>query len=489
MSLRKSLLISLAQRYSAFVVGFAASMVLARLLTPEEFGVYSVAMAAVGLVGVLRDFGVNRYLIQEKDLTEARLRTAFGLMLATSWGLGALLYAASGTIADFYGEPDLAEVLDLICIAFVVMPFGSAAHALLSREMRFGALYLIAVPPAVAGAAASVGLALAGWSHMSLAWGAVLSSLLTSLAALAWRRDVARLTPSLAEWRRVLSFGGWATAASALGQMAVRAPDLVVGRMLGLGAAGLYGKAVGIADVFQLQVMSAVDPVALTAVARAVRSGQEVRPPYLRAVACVTGLGWPFYAFVVLMAFPIVRLLFGPQWDDIVPLVQLLCLSRMVRLLVPITGPVLTGYGRVRRLFAVEVAVQAVSLPLLVAGALHGLVAVAALRLVSAVVLVALHQRALSGLIGVSGGDTLRMALPALPVTALAMAGPTVVALIYGLRPEEILLPLVLGALSWGAGWLAGILVMRHPLADEVHAAAARLRRSPGWRPLPDSPP
>ncbi|MEE8332516.1 MAG: oligosaccharide flippase family protein, partial [Alphaproteobacteria bacterium] len=110
-SIRRSLALSFAQKYATMAINIATVMILARLLTPAEIGIFSVGIAMVGLAHTLRDFGVGNYLIQEKELTPDRVRTAFGVTLVIAWIMAGVLIALSGPMAGFYSEPGVRQVM------------------------------------------------------------------------------------------------------------------------------------------------------------------------------------------------------------------------------------------------------------------------------------------------------------------------------------------------------------------------------------------
>ena len=115
-SIRKALALSFAGKYSSLAIHTVAVMVLARLLTPAEIGVYSVGAAVVALAHVVRDFGVGNYLIQEKELTTERIRTAFAVTLVIGWTMAAVLFALSGFQGLSYPyEPSALDPCDSTC--------------------------------------------------------------------------------------------------------------------------------------------------------------------------------------------------------------------------------------------------------------------------------------------------------------------------------------------------------------------------------------
>src|SRR5579862_5267561 len=124
-TLRKSLSWSFLDKYSGMVLGVISTLILSRLLTPVDIGIYSVAAGAVGLAHMLRDFGVATYLFQEKDLTQERMRAALGVTMVFSWSVAAVMAALSSPIGTFYNAPGVAEVILVLAANFVLLPFGS----------------------------------------------------------------------------------------------------------------------------------------------------------------------------------------------------------------------------------------------------------------------------------------------------------------------------------------------------------------------------
>ena len=184
---RLSFLFSFGERYTSLLVNTVGAMVLARLLTPAEVGVYAVGAVLVGLAQVLRDFGVGTYVIQEKQLDQEKLRAALSTSMLVAWLLAALVLAASGPAARFYDEPRLRTVMQLLAINFVLIPFSAVALPYLRRQMRFKAIFAINASQCVAQVLCSIVMAALGFGYLSLAWGAVAGAAAALLASLCCR--------------------------------------------------------------------------------------------------------------------------------------------------------------------------------------------------------------------------------------------------------------------------------------------------------------
>lgn len=469
MSVRKSLFISFAEKYAVLVISIASTMVLARLLSPAEIGVFSVSVAVIGVAQMLRDFGVTQYLIVEKDLTRDRIRTAFGITIVISWTIGGVMFLFAGTLADFYDEPALRTTISVLCINFLLIPFGNPVLSLLRRDMAFGKLFWINTATSVVREATAVSLAFSGFGFMSLVWGSLAGVVTTVVLATICRPSAAWVIPGFREWRRVLSFGVPASATALVTELGTNAGDLVIGKVLGFSEVGFYSRALGLINLFQQNIMSAVRWVSLPVFAANQRSGGDLRESYLQSVSLVTVVAWPFFAFVGIMAFPIVRFLFGDQWDVSIELARYLAVAGAIGGLWTLAGQVLMSVGRVRDVFYCEAIIQAVRIGLILAAVFHSLAMVAASQILTYATGFFVFQFYLKRHVGVGLFDVLRAAAPSLAVTLIAVTGPIGVIAVMGVRSEEILLTLCAGSVALGAGWMAAVFGLRHPIAKEVN--------------------
>ncbi|MEO7497680.1 MAG: oligosaccharide flippase family protein, partial [Massilia sp.] len=309
-STRVSLLISFVEKYALTLISLGASMVISRLLTPAETGVYSVGAVLLGMAQVLRDFGVGQYVVQERELTEAKLRAvlatsflfAWTLAILFAWTLAILIAAASVPLAWFYREPRLAPLLQLLSVNFLLLPFSAVTLPMLRRQMRLGAICAINLTHGACNVTVALLLAWKGYGFMSLAWASVAATcaaLLLSVwlrpAALPWR-------PARAGMGRVIAFGAYATGGNLIDEAGVAAPDLVIGKLIGMDGVGLFSKALGVLAVFNKAITSAVSPVVYPLYAAHARANGDVRRAYLRTVGYMTAFAWPFFTFVALMA-------------------------------------------------------------------------------------------------------------------------------------------------------------------------------------------
>jgi O-antigen/teichoic acid export membrane protein len=475
MTVRKALLFSYAEKYSTLLITIVSSMVLARLLTPAEIGVYSVGAVFVGLAATVRDLGAGTYVVQEPELTGRRIRATFTVALLVGAVLAAALALLAAPMAAFYREPGVRAVILVLALNFLVVPFGSVTQALLTRNLRFDALARVRIASTLVNALAGIALAALGFGFMSLAFAALASSLASALITWLYRPKNLSYLPEVTEIRRVLSFGGRVSASSLVNELGKGAPDLIIARVLGFAPTGLYGRAAGLTSLFQSAVMRAIWPVALPYFADRHRAGDDLKARYLASLACITGIGWPFFAFLALMAYPAVRILYGPQWDGSVPVVRVLCGAEALALTFSLSGSLFTAIGAVRQNLTTQLTVQPLKIALILFAAFHGLSAVAFALAAAALVHGAMVHYYMRRLVGVRLSDYAPVFLRSGGLALAAAVAPLAVTGGMTIGPDRLWGPLLIAAAGAALGFAAGLLVLNHPLRREAFALV-RLR-------------
>jgi O-antigen/teichoic acid export membrane protein len=354
MTIRSALLYSFCTRYASLVIQFIASVIIARLLSPTELGIYSVGAAVIMIAHTFRDFGTSAYVIQEKELTTERLRTAFTLTIIVAWVIAATLYAASAPLAAFYAEPGVGEVLRVMAINFALIPFGSITLALLRRAMNFRAIMFINVASTFVHSGTSILFAVLGLGFISLAWAAVLGTATTVIGALMVNRSWVAAWPSLSERRHVLGFSVRSSVSSIASETGHAAPDIILGRVLGMEATGMFGRAMGYMQLFERLLQDVLRSVMLPYLSDEIRSGSNLRATLNRALENIAGVSWFLIGLTTVLAEPGIRLLFGSQWDAAAPIAQVLAVSMVIRCVTPTLSSGLIANGQIDLLMKVS---------------------------------------------------------------------------------------------------------------------------------------
>lgn len=476
---RRALLHAFASSNGTTLLGFASSLLIARLLSPAEIGIYSIAVAFMGIAQILRDFGASNYIVQCADPSRDVLRSAFGSMLVLSWTLAALLWVSGGAIASFYGEPQLQALLGVLSLNLLLTPMGAVTMALLRRDLRFGTLGIIDVAATAVQATTTCLLAWLGWGAMSLAWGSLAGLVLTVLLSIPHRRPQQSWLPGVSHLREVMGFGVYATSASLLGHLNVSTSDLVLGRVAGAESVGLFSRGISLARLLTTVLMRGVTPIVGPLFAKLRRGDGDAQASFLAASARLTAVAWPALAFTGVMSEPIVTLLYGDQWLPSAALVPLICLATAIGIPFTLVSPMLTGLGKPR----LSLHIEAVNLPLKIAAialaAPFGLRAVAASLVVVSTLGAAYQLLVLRKHFGFQPLMLLRSVAPS--AVAAVATGCSFWAVLSWWGSTLSRVPLLAAAMCLGAVvWLCAVRAMGHPVWGDVKGlyAAAQARRS-----------
>jgi O-antigen/teichoic acid export membrane protein len=472
---RRSFFWSLLSNYIGVALQLVSTVVIARLLAPNEIGIFAVAAVLGQMAMQFRDFGLGEYLIQEKNLTDQRIRAAFGLNMLLSWSMAMLFFALSWQVGEFYRQPGIGEVMRWQSLAFLLVPFGGITMAYFRREMAYKPLFAAGIAASTAGFTVSVGGCLLGFSYLALAWGS-LASLAATVAVTVWYRP-AHLPrwPSLKGVGEVAHFSKHAMGIYFFGQIGKSAPEAVIGRVLDVASVAFYSRANGLMEIFNRTVLRASINLCLPYFAMELREGRPATSGYLKATTLLTGVGWPFFACMAVLAFSAIRLLYGDQWMTAVPLAQVLCLVAIIELPYWLATEVMIAAQRIDQSHRLQAAVQSLRVLSLVLIIPFGLIGAGWGLALAAVAGAVLAQRSLRGIVGLHFADVARACMPSLWVALIAAAPALAVTLAIPQSHDNFLaMAAGCGALS-ALAWLLGLRLVGHPFWHEIEIVAGRL--------------
>lgn len=475
-SLRRALGYTLTSQYLSLGIALASTAIIARLLTPDTIGTFSTAAVLLAVAHMLRNFGASEYLIQQKELTRAKIRAALGTSFLMSWSLAGLLVLASGSIASWFRTPELAGILRILSLNFVLVPFGAMVMAQFRRDMAFDKTMAVNVPSGAVEALVSIALAFLGFGAAGLAWGGVAGMVATVVIADRMRpRGFPRL-PALVGIGEVFRFGFYTSGASAAQTLGNYAPDIIIGKLLGMSAVGYYSKAAAVASLFNQLVLRAVNLVMLSDFAERYRSGEHLGTYYAKVTGVIVTVAWSTLAFVGVHAAVLVNVLFGDQWGESIPLVQWLCVANAIQFATPLWTRPLVAMGLVRVYMRVQMLVQFVMVACVAVAAAFGLVWVAFGVVVGALLGYGLIMKTMRG--------SLEMSAKAWGLMYVAPAGIGLVVLVSAWAPRSIFpeldpnsLPFFAASLvTAGCGFVAAVGFSNSPLKEEAILIYRRLK-------------
>ena len=339
-----------AQGFS-FFLNVASVAILARLLTPLDFGLVAMVTAVTGLLAMFKDAGLSMATVQQDTVTHEQVSTLFWVNVGLSLVLMCIVAALSPWVAAFYHEPKLQAITLAIAGLFIFDGLAVQHQALLRRQMQFGVLAKIQILSSVVGISAAITAALLGMGY----WALIVQIAVTQSVSAGFTWGYARWMPgrpqrgvgSLA----MLKFGGYLTGFNFVNYFARNADNVLIGNAWGGNALGLYTKAYSLLLMPLQQINGPITAVAIPALSRLQNDPEQFRTFFVKALSIICFVTFPVIAWMIVCRREIIMLFLGPQWEGAIPIFTVLALSAFFQPIGNISGALYISLGRTKRMF------------------------------------------------------------------------------------------------------------------------------------------
>ena len=360
-----------------FLLQTSATVALARILTPADFGLVSMVAVAMALASAFRDSVLTVPTIQRTLLTRQEASSLFWLNALLNTALGLLVVLSGPILARFFGRPEVVGIAGGFAIAFVLSGVASQHQALLRRRMRFGALAALQVIPQIGNVAVSILLALCGAGFWALVAGALAAALLTPPLAVFFCRWIPSRPGPIGGIRDAMAFGASLVGFNIVNYLARNLDRILIGRIHGPDLLGLYIRAYAIFMLPMSQVRDPITQVALPALSALRCEPLRFRNYYAHLVHALACIVLPLSFYSILEAEFIVGLVLGPQWAGAVPVYRWLAVAGLVQPTVSTAGLVLLSSGLASRNLALGALNSGVVMLSFIVGLPYGITGVA----------------------------------------------------------------------------------------------------------------
>lgn len=444
------------------VLSVGATLVLTRILAPEDFGIVAAANSLLALSALVLAMGIGAAVVARPQLTADWTATMFWFA-ATAGGLVSCMFVfAAPLLARLFGLPDAGPYLAALAPTILLGLTASVPLALLRRRLAFARYWSVHSIAMVVYVTVQVVLAVRGWGAWAVIAGQIALSVTTFLGALIASRYVPVLSFTPRFVREELRFGGAMLGNSALTYGAKNADYWVVGNLLGASTLGAYYLAYVLPDIFVQRVTKIVDTVLVPVFARSAGDAARTRRVYIESVRLQAGIGVPAMVGLAVLAVPVVELCFGDRWSDVAKPMRWIAVAGALTLSATIPAQVSLGHKLVRPIIRSQVARMSALVPALLVAAVvwRTAEAVAIAFLISAVIWFVSQQILVAGPLGLPFRLVAKDLL-AIGTATVAMAG---VLVIFGQGWEESSAWVqISGGVSIGASVYGGVGMLGFP--------------------------
>ncbi len=344
-------MITLASQGIQFTLNIGSTVVLARLLTPADYGLIGMVAVIVNFAQMFKDAGLSMATVQRETISHEQISTLFWINCFISIVLGVGILAGAPLVALFYGKPELTAITVALSASFILSGLTIQHKALLRRHMQFGTLAKVQIASQLVSIAVTTSLACFGWRYWALIGGTLAHALSDALITFFFCRWVPGRMRKGTGVRGMLMFGGHLIGFDFVNYFSRNADSILIGKFIGTDALGLYAKAYGLLTMPLGQIRAPITNVAMPILSSLKNQPERYKRYYQYIINIVALLTVPLTLYCAVEADFLINLILGKQWQDVVPVFRILAMTGLIQGVAGTVGLVMISYGFSRRFF------------------------------------------------------------------------------------------------------------------------------------------
>lgn len=422
-SIQGGLIILVAQGIK-FIVKFGSGIVVARLLTPADFGMLAMVSPILGFLGTFNDLGFGQAIVQSHKIGDHQLSALFWRNILISIGLALLLGLIAPVAAKLYHEPRVTALLIAMGILLVIGTLGLVPNALLKRKMLFGPISFIDIGSLVTGTAVTIAAAALGLRYWSLVIGQVATSLTSVTLALLLAKWLPTFRLRADNIGQFMRFGANLTLVNIATYFSMTADNMIVGAVSGKVQLGLYDRSYTLTIAPLSQLLAPINQLSVPLLSRLQHKPELYKTSYSNMLRMALTLTMPAMLFCVVLATNLVPLMLGPIWTPAASIFQWVCFGGLVAPLFSSTGWIFTTQNRTGEQVKASVATAVISVISFALGVRWGALGVACVSALSFTFIqtpIMIHVMTRTGLVSLR--ELINTLVP-FPIAAMLVAVP-----------------------------------------------------------------
>ena len=327
-------------------LGFVRTIILARLLAPEDFGLFGIAMLAIATLETFSQTGFQAALIQKKENVEPYLDTAWTVSIIRGAALFLILFLSAPLISKFFNSPQATLVIRIIGISVLLSGLRNIGVVFFQKELEFNKQFSYGFSTTVVDLIVSVSLAFVLRNVWALIWGGIAANLTGLFMSYVLHEYRPKFTISKTKTKDLFEFGKWIFGSSSLVFLVTQGDDIFVGKMLGVTALGFYQIAYTLSNLPATEFTHVLSQVAYPAYSKIQDNAPKLREVYLKVFQLTLFISIPVAAAIFLLAPEFITIFLGEKWLPTVPLIRVLVCAGLLRSIAATTGPIFHALGK-----------------------------------------------------------------------------------------------------------------------------------------------
>lgn len=462
-------------RLGGQVIAFIVSIVLTRLVTPEEYGVMGMALAIGGFANVFLDAGFRNAIVQSQTVTQRQYSSVFYTNLGIALGLGAVCFLSADFLSHFLHHPKIKPVCQLLSLNFILSGLNVVPGAILYKRMAFRVSAVIALIAAFCSGLTGILMAINGYGVWSLVWQLLVNSLVVTVLNWLYARWRPALTFSAQELKPLWQYGSRLFTASLLEVIFTRADVFFIGRMFSPTMLGYYGRAQGMDNIVRQLSAGSLMNVLFPYIAKNQDDKEMLAVIFVRFLHIImfVSIGMSFALYLI--ARPLFAILFTERWDSAAQIFQVLSLAGFAWPVSSLMCALLSAVGNSKAFLRAEIYKKAVFVVVYIAGLGLGLMSFIWLLMAGYYIAVLINAWYVAAEIDVSVRRQMAVVLQYLVLGLLSLALSLAIApFIPGYWSW---LPAVVSTLLFCCTYYSLVVILKLPGKEFIHLARQKIRK------------
>ncbi|MFH1061438.1 MAG: lipopolysaccharide biosynthesis protein [Candidatus Omnitrophota bacterium] len=328
------------------LLGLIRLIVVARLLSPKDFGLLGVAALITAILNIFFESGFNQALIYKKEKIKKFLNTAWTVQVLRGLFIFAIIYLIAPFAATFFNEPKSLNIIRVFAFTQVIDGFKNIGLIYFQKEIEFKKQFLCSIIPEIIALIATIWTAYILHNVWALVIGAIVCSVFILIFSYLMQPYRPKFEFDFNKFKSLMSFGKWVIGYGILGFLILQGDDILVGKVLGAAALGLYQMAYRISNLPATQITHVIIQVTFPAYAKLQDDIPRLREAYLRVLKIIAFVSFPLAGLIFIFCPIFTNIFFGEKWMAMVPAMQVLSAFGLIRSLTATTGPIFIGLGK-----------------------------------------------------------------------------------------------------------------------------------------------
>lgn len=464
--IRNAAYLSTLSLYGYQLVNLLFTMFIARAFSPDDLGVYAVAVAFTLISGEVRLLGTGEFLIRKKIVSVDQIRSSLGLSILLSWGIGFGLLLGARFIGLFYDNTDIEYLIYILTVSFFTAPFISINNALLTKDFNFRRTLLITWGGFIVNITSTITLYFLGIGYFSLVYGSALGLIAQLGLSISYQSDKMQWFPQFININEQLKFGSIASGCNILDKFRLMSFDVILGKLGEPRDVAIMSRGIGAVEFVSHMLVAGTTPIALPYLSQSRQ--KELVNSYFKATLLITAICLPILMAMTAIGPELVFILFGNQWADSGALVGYIAIWSVLRHVNPLSRALLFSINLEKKYFYL----QLISVILIVAaifiGFNDGLLGIAKLLVFTATVDLILTSKVISMSLEIPFLNLINRLKSSLGLAAVCGLFAWFVKLTISDYQLNAYLTVFYFGLAMTMCWVVTVKIIKHPIIEEL---------------------